>query len=146
MNEGTGSTRDRKFKSWAIPFGIYTKGQLTHTVTHRDANTYFLGSELLDPFIITGHQILLLPEMKYSTPSNSILCTVCPITQNARSQIQINPLPEYYDSTTMIQREYLCMNADLKKKSSISHLVIVGARQNKSCSQKLISRISRRRA
>jgi hypothetical protein len=145
MNEGTGRIRDRKFKSWAIPFGIYTKGQLSHTVTHRDANT----SQVLNCLItslLQGHQILLLPEMKYSTPSNSILCIVCLITRNARSQIQINPLPEYYDSTTMIQREYLCINANLKKKSSISHLAIVGARQNKSCSQKPISRISRRRA
>jgi hypothetical protein len=26
MLEGTGSVRDKKFKSWAVPFGVYTKG------------------------------------------------------------------------------------------------------------------------
>jgi hypothetical protein len=40
MDEGSGTIRDKKFRSWAVPFGIYTHGQLNHIVIRRGANLY----------------------------------------------------------------------------------------------------------
>jgi len=108
MNEGTSSTRDWKFKSWAIPFGIYTKGQLRHTVTHRDANTSQVLNCLI-PSSSQGHQILLLPEMKYSTPSNFILCTVLSVRSYGMPEAKSKSIP-YQSITTRWQwsKESIC--------------------------------------